>query len=182
MKTQYPIAVFSVVNALIFSMSEMVSAPVQAFEMMKTKVSMETCMQAALAKKEGEVVKLEFKNERGTPIYEFEVVGSDGKVWELECDANLGKITEEEQEVSGPDHPLFKAKLKVSEEEAKKIALQAHPGEIVELEYEIESNGDASYEFDIKTKDGKELKMEVDAGTGKIVEDGEEEIYQIGKE
>lgn len=52
----------------------------------------------------------------------------------------------------------------------------------METEYEIESNGDASYEFDIKTPDGKELKMEVDAATGKIVENGEEEIYQIGKD
>jgi uncharacterized membrane protein YkoI len=75
-----------------------------------------------------------------------------------------------------------KAKMKISEDEAKQIALRAHPGEIVETEYEIESNGEASYEFDIQTPGGKEVKLEVDAATGKIVENGEEEIYQIGKE
>lgn len=152
------------------------------FKMMKTKVSMEKCLQLVFAKKAGDVVKLEFKNERGTPIYEFQIAGTDGKVWEYECDANKGKITEEEQEVSSPGDPLFKSKMKISEEEARKIALKAHPGQIVETEYEIESNGDASYEFDIKTSEGKELKMEVDAATGKIVENGEEELYQIGKE
>jgi uncharacterized membrane protein YkoI len=30
--------------------------------------------------------------------------------------------------------------------------------------------------------DGKEVKLEVDAATGKIIENGENEIYQIGKE
>lgn len=139
-------------------------------------------MEAALAQKEGEVVKLEFKHERGTSVYEFEIAGKDGKSWEYECDANTGTITEEEQEVDSADDPLFKSKMKISEEEAKKIALKAHPGEIVETEYEIESNGDASFEFDIKTADGKEVKLEVDATTGKIVEDDEQEIYQIGKE
>ncbi|MBI2883957.1 MAG: PepSY domain-containing protein [Candidatus Methylomirabilis oxyfera] len=170
-----------VLSAAIFLLN---AATVSAatFKMMKTKVSMETCLNEALAIKSGDVVKLEFKNERGAPIYEIEIAGTDGKVWEFECDANRGKITEIEQEVGGPDDPLFKSKMKVSVEEAEKIALKTHPGKIVETEYEIESNGDASYEFDIKTPDGKEVKMEVDAATGKIVEDGEEEIYQIGKE
>lgn len=147
----------------------------------KTKVSMENCMHAALAKRAGEVVKLEFKEERGAPTYEFEVLGGDGKAWELECDALTGKIIEEEQEVADGEAPLFKTKARIGLDEAKKIALSAHPGEIVEVEYEIESDGNASYEFDIKTKSG-EVKLEVDAATGKIIEDDEKELYQIGKE
>jgi len=158
-------------------------APAMAdIKMPKTKVSMESCMKAALSKKEGEVVKLEFKDERGTPTYEFEILGKDGKSWELECDANKGKITEEEQEVENTDDALFKAKAKISLEQAKEIASKAHPGEIMEVEYEIESNGNASYEFDIKTTDKGEVKLEVDATSGKIIEDNEKEIYQIGKE
>jgi uncharacterized membrane protein YkoI len=159
-----------------------VTAYAADFAMPSTKVSMETCLKAALAKQAGTVVKLEFKDERGTPIYEFNIVGRDSKEWEYECDANTGTITEEEREVASPNDPLFKAKMKISEDEAKQIALRTHPGEIVETEYEIESNGEASYEFDIQTPGGKEVKLEVDAATGKIVENGEEEIYQIGKE
>jgi len=150
-------------------------------EMPKSKAGMETCMQAALAKHAGEVIKLEFKDEKGVPTYEFEILGKDGKSWELECDGNTGKITEEEQEVDNADAVLFKSKAKISLEQAKEIALKAHPGEVVEVEYEIESNGDASYEFDIMTDKG-EVKMEVDAATGKIVEDNQKEYYQIGKE
>jgi uncharacterized membrane protein YkoI len=157
-------------------------APAMAdIELPKTKVSMETCMKAALAQRDGEVVKLELKDERGVPTYEFEILGKDGKTWELECDANKGKITEEEQEVENADAQLFKQKAKISLELAKEIALKAHPGEVVEVEYEIESNGDASYEFDIMTDKG-EIKLEVDAATGKIVEDNQKEYYQIGKE
>jgi len=178
MKAQFTITTFT---ALLLSLSA-TTASAEKFKMVPTKVSMEKCLQAALAKKDGNVVKLEFKTERGMPIYEFEIAGRDGKTFEYECDANTGKITEEEQEVDSPEAPLFKAKMKISEEEARKIALKSHPGEIVETEYEIESNGDASYEFDIKMADGQELKIEVDATTGKIVEDGEEEIYQIGQE
>lgn len=147
----------------------------------KTKVSLESCLKAALAKRDGEIVKLEFKDERGVPTYEFEILGKDGNSWELECDANKGKITEEEQEVGDSDHPLFKEKAKISLDQAKNIALKAHPGEIVETEYEIESDGNASYEFDIKTDKG-EIKLEVDAATGKIIEDKQKEYYQIGKE
>lgn len=151
------------------------------FKMPKTKVTMETCMKAALTKQPGAVVKVELKIEKGVPTYEFDIESKDGKAWDIECDANTGKITEVEQEVRSPEDPAFKAKLKVSEADARKIALKMYPGEIKEVEYEIESNGDASYEFDILTKDGKEMKVEVDASTGKIVETSEE-LYQIGKE
>jgi uncharacterized membrane protein YkoI len=150
-------------------------------KMPKTKVSMETCMKAALAKHDGEITKLELKIENKVPTYEIEILAKDGKNWELECDANTGKITEEEQEVSSADDPLFKEKAKITLEQAKEIAVKAAPGEIVEVEYEIESNGDASYEFDIKTDKG-EMKLEVDATSGKIVEEKQAEIYQIGKE
>jgi uncharacterized membrane protein YkoI len=146
------------------------------------KVDLETCLKAALNKQPGAVVKLEKKDEHGIAIYEFDILSSDGKEWDLECDATSGKITEIEQEVASPDDPLFKAKANISLEQAKKIALGAYPGEIVETEYEIESNGDASYEFDIKIKNGSEVKLEVDATTGKIIEDKETETFQIGKE
>jgi uncharacterized membrane protein YkoI len=150
-------------------------------EIPKMTANMETCLQAALAKMPGDVVKLELKNERGTPTYEFEIAGKD-RTMEFECDANTGKITEEEQEVDSPENPAFKSKVKISLEQAKDIALKKHPGKVVETEYEIESNGHASYEFDIEKADGTEVKLEVDATTGEIVEDDEREIYQIGKE
>jgi uncharacterized membrane protein YkoI len=165
----------------IFAFAVCAPTAMADIQLPKTKVSMETCMKAALAKREGKVIKLELKDERGVPTYEFEILDRAGKTWELECDANQGKITEEEQEVESADDPLFKEKAKISLEQAREIALKAHPGEVVEVEYEIESDGRASYEFDIQTTEG-EIKLEVDASTGKIVEDNQKEYYQIGKE
>lgn len=156
-------------------------ADAHALTFPKTTAGVETCLQTALARLDGEAVKLELKLEQGKPVYEIEIAGKD-RTMEFECDANTGQITEEEQEVDSPEHPLFKSKAKVSLEKARDIALKAHPGKIVETEYEIESNGNASYEFDIKKQDGTEVKLEVDATTGAIVEDGQQEIYQIGRE
>jgi uncharacterized membrane protein YkoI len=145
------------------------------------KAGFEKSLKAALAAKPGQVIKVEAKTEKGVPVYEFDIVGADGKAWDVEVNGNTAKVTEIEQEVANADDPLFKAKLKVSEADARKIALDKYPGEIVEVEYEIEADGAASYEFDIKTKDGKEWKVEVDATTGKIVE-ANPEHFQVGKE
>ncbi len=145
------------------------------------KVGVGSCLKAAQATKAGQALKVEFKDERGTPIYDFGIRGSDGSQWEIECDGNTGKIIEVEQQVPGPDDPKFKAKLKLSESDARKAALAAHPGQIIAVEYEIEPDGAASYEFDIKMASGKEMKAEVDATTGKIVE-ANEELWQIGPE
>ena len=158
----------------------LVAQPIQAGTLPKTKVSLERCLSAALQAHAGNVVKLEMKTEKGVPVYEFDIESSDGRAWDIECDAASGKIVEIEEEVKSAAAPAFAAKLKVNEEQARQIALKRHPGEIVEVEYEIEPDGKASYEFDI-VAGGKERKVEVDATSGEIVEDNEE-FYQIGKE
>jgi len=149
-----------------------------AFAADKHTGKMESCMKAALAKHPGSVISMEAEIEDGKPTYEFDIKGTDGKEWEVECAAKTGKLIEEEEEVDAKD-PRFASKAKVSFDDAKKTALAAHPGEVIESETAIESNGDISYEFDIKTKDGKEIEVEVDAVSGKIIET-EEETYQIG--
>jgi len=142
--------------------------------------SLGKCVKAALTKKEGTIVKVEFKSENKKGVYEFDIESADGTAWDVECDAKSGKVTEIEQEVKADD-AKFKAAAKVSEADAKATALAAHPGTVVETEYEIESDGKASYEFDILEADKEEIKVEVNATTGKIVEVSYEE-YQIGKE
>ena len=143
--------------------------------------ALETCMKAALAQHSGYVQTLEAEIEKGKATYEFDIRGTDGKEWEVECDAQSGKVFEEEEEVTADD-PRFKGKAKLTVEEARKAALTIHSGEVLETEYSIESDGSLSYEFDIKTASGKEMEVEIDAMTGKVDEPPEEEIYQIGEE
>lgn len=171
-------ALFLLTAATVLAVLPAHAADTRAF---KPKAGFEKCLKAALAVKPGDVIKVEAKTEKGVPVYEFDIVGPDGKAWDIECDGNTAKIIEIEQEVASADDAAFKAKVKVSEAEARKIALDKYPGEIVEVEYEIEPDGAASYEFDIKTADGKEWKVEVDATTGKIVE-ANPEYFQVGKE
>jgi uncharacterized membrane protein YkoI len=141
----------------------------------------EACMKAALEERPGDIVKVEMKNEQGGHFYEFDIRGTDGSDWDVECHAHRGLVSEVEREVENVNHPLFKAKLKVDEKTARETALAIYPGEITEVEYEIEPNGAASFEFDIDTTIGHEMKVEVDASTGEIVE-ANREIWQIGLE
>lgn len=142
--------------------------------------SLGKCVKAALSAHEGKIVKLEFKSENKSPVYEFDIESADGTAWDVECNAKTGKITEIEEEVKA-DNAKFKALAKLSEADAQATALKAHPGKVVETEYELESDGKASYEFDILEADGEEIKVEVDATTGKVVEHSNE-MYQIGQE
>lgn len=166
-------------GAVIFTGT--VSADSKEIKFPKTKASIQSCIPAALKEHDGKVVKVEFKTEKNEPVYEFDIESADGKAWDIECSGKTGKVIEVEQEVKDAEDALFKAKVKVSEADARQTALNAHAGEIVEVEYEIEPDGAASYEFDIVDKDGKERKVEVDATSGKIVEDNEE-TFQIGHE
>jgi uncharacterized membrane protein YkoI len=141
----------------------------------------EQCLGAVQIQQPGQIVKVELKLEKEEQVYEFDIRGTDGNDWDLECLRATGEIIEVEQEVEHPNHPLFKRNLKINEREAREIALANANGEIIEVEYEIEADGRSSYEFDIDTMDGDEVKIEVDAHSGDIVELNQER-WQIGLE
>ncbi|MBD9355457.1 PepSY domain-containing protein [Methylomonas albis] len=142
---------------------------------------LENCIQAAKKDKAGELIKLEKLTVSGKGAYELELRDNNRQEWEFMCDADSGKLTEKESEVSDPNSQAFKKNVKVTEEDAAAIALKANPGKIEEVEYEVEENGGSSYEFDIVNDKGLETKIEVDAASGKIIETAIEE-WEIGEE
>jgi len=142
---------------------------------------LESCIAAIQKQKTGDMIKLEKLDVAGKPFYEFEIKDKNGFEWEFMCDADSGKVTETESEVTSPNSAAFKKNMKVTEEDAAAIALKAHPGVIEEVEYEVEASGDATYEFDIVSDKGIETKVEVDAATGKIIETATE-LWEIGVE
>ena len=139
------------------------------------------CEKSALQLKNGQIIKVEFKQEDDQPVYEFDIRTPNGRDWDIECAANTNEIIEIEEEVSSVLHPLFAKQKQISEKQARAIALAAWPGDIIEIEYEIEQDGTASYEFDIDTYQGAEMKVEVDANSGNISEQNEE-FWQVGYE
>ena len=56
---------------------------------------MNACMKTALAKHPGAVVEIEMETEDGRPIFDIDIQGADGKHWEIECDAELATIVED---------------------------------------------------------------------------------------
>jgi uncharacterized membrane protein YkoI len=142
---------------------------------------LDTCINSVKQLKPGYILKLEKLNMAGKAIYEIEVADINRGEWEFLCEADSGKIIEKESEVTDPNSQVFKKNLKMTEQDAAKIALEAYPGKIEEVEYEVEENGGSSYEFDIVSEQGVETKVEVDAATGKIIETAVEE-WEAGEE
>jgi uncharacterized membrane protein YkoI len=155
-------------------------APVMAMEgMPKTKVSMEHCLEAALAMHPGEVIELELTMENGVPHYEFEIETADGRETEVECDAMTGKIVEVEWENDNMNLDAFLENARVTPAQARKAALERVPGRIDGMDLETTSTGAMSYEFEVITPDGQEFDVEVDAMSGEVTE-VESDIYEIG--
>ncbi len=143
-------------------------------------VKIETCLDAALDTIPGHPRKIEMKMEGDDPVYEFDIEHKDGVVYNVECNAEEGYVTEVEREVAS-DNPLFKQHAKVSEQEARDLVLSIHPGTVTAMEYEISFDGKFTYEYDVQTDMGYEIKVDVDAVTGEI-EEANMELYEIGME
>jgi uncharacterized membrane protein YkoI len=56
---------------------------------------MNACMKIALVKHPGAIVEIEMETEDGRPIFDIDIQGADAKYWEIECDAELGTIVED---------------------------------------------------------------------------------------
>lgn len=127
--------------------------------------SMGKCVQKALAKYVGEIIKVEYEVEDRMPIYEFDIETADGKAWEVECSVKTGEITEAEEEVQ-VDDTRFTSQAKVGVETVRATALAAYPGRIVAVEHGLESDGKASYEvYTLEAdKEKVKVKVEIDAG------------------
>ncbi len=159
-----------------------VALPASALDMPETKVSMEACMAAALAKADGEVRSLKLEIENGKPLYEFDIETDAGQQWELECDAMTGEIVEMSRTASRND-PEFRAVAKLVERQARAIALERFPGNVTGSDLEMEGER-AQYKVEIEGDDGNTYEAIVDAATGEIVasevESEETTIYEIG--
>ncbi len=159
-----------------------IAAPALAIDMPETKVSMETCMVAALAKVDGKVSALKLEIEAGVPLYEFEIKTSNRQTWEVECDAMTGEIVELSREANRNDAE-FQAAAKILEKDARAKALEQFPGKVTKSELEV-VDGRAIYDVEIEGADGKEYDVAVDAATGEIIgseiESEEKTVYEIG--
>lgn len=142
---------------------------------------LDKCFLAAQQKYGGHIVSLEREIENGEAVYELDIKTKDGREIEVECMLNTTELSVEEEIEVAKDDPKFLNAVKISAQEAEKIALDNTPGKVTEREYAFE--GDIPvYEFDIYSeKLGHEVEIEINGLTGEIMET-EIEIYDIGED
>lgn len=138
------------------------------------RVSLGTCISAALERYPGAVTERKLEVENGNPVFEIDILGAHGRVFEVECSALTGEILEAEYDELDVAVPDFMRGARVSELQARHIALNAVPGSIVETEYEVTRSGRHVYEFVVRSESGREREIEVDAVTGAVLEVGED--------
>jgi uncharacterized membrane protein YkoI len=61
-------------------------------------LSLEQILQNARQQHVGRVLEIELEEQRGSLVYEVEILGDSGEVWEMNFDARSGELLEEERE------------------------------------------------------------------------------------
>ena len=140
----------------------------------QAKITQDEAINAALEKVPGTVGEVELEDEKGTIVYEIELVSTDGTEHEVEVDAQTGEVLkveaddDENEEEDSQNQDKLAKQAKITEDEAINTALEKVPGTVNEIELEVE-NGTVVYEIEVLSTDGTEQEVIVDAQTGEVL-------------
>ena len=140
----------------------------------QAKITQDEAINAALEKVPGTVEEVELEDEKGTIVYEIELVSTDGTEHEVEVDAQTGEVLkveaddDENEEEDSQNQAKLAKQAKITEDEAINMALEKVPGTVNEIELEVE-NGTVVYEIKVLSTDGTEQEVKVDAQTGEVL-------------
>ena len=132
------------------------------------------------------VIYVELEDENGTIVYSVEMA-QNGKKFEVNVDANSGKIIKsgedveyegaDEEDNEDGDEPVT-ASVKLTQSEAVAIAAASVDSGAKVLDVELEDeNGVIVYGVEM-TLNGKELDIKVDANSGQIVASDDDAEYE----
>lgn len=125
-------------------------------------ISAEEAKKRALAAQPGTIREIELEWEHGYLLYKVEIKTLTHKV-DVYVDAKTGETWKE----NDPQH--MKKMVKISLEEAKKIALSKASGTVVKAKLD-EDDGQYIYEVEIRTDKWAEVEMEISATTGAVLD------------
>ncbi|MGD6793270.1 PepSY domain-containing protein [Metabacillus indicus] len=132
------------------------------------KISYERAKEIVLKEKKGSISEMELEQQADGWVYEAEVK-SKGKEYDFTINADTGEVTEmNEDDDSSDNGKINQDRVKVTMEEAKKLALKEVKGEVTEAELESD-DGQAVYKFEIMAEDGREAEVEISAESGEMV-------------
>ena len=130
---------------------------------------LEACMEAALQKQEGIVLRWELTSNRDPYGFEVEVLAPNDYRWAMKC--TEGAVGAPVRKVGNKDYKKFVSRIKVPEKSARFTAAGAYPhvAEVNKMQLELSGfKGDPYYTYELSTSDGRVATVEVNAATGEI--------------
>ena len=129
---------------------------------------LDECLASARALREGLPIRWEVEDGSGRG-FGIELVGTDGRVWQIQCLPTTGKATVLARGLGIQDYPTMSARAKVAEQDARNTVRTYFPGRFIEMEFQLTWRGGAIYAYTVITPDDREASVEVDAASGRIL-------------
>jgi Predicted membrane protein len=138
-------------------------------------LSEQEAIDIATAEANGSVNEVEFENEDGTPVYEVELVTTNGLESEVAVHADDGIVLETGSEDEKMDEDsISESNVSLSEQEAIDIATAEANGTVDEVELKVE-DGVPVYEVELVRTNGSETEVAIHADDGMVIEIESEE-------
>ncbi|UHA72198.1 PepSY domain-containing protein [Paenibacillus sp. 481] len=150
----------------------------------KVKITGPQAKQLALNLYNGTIEDIELEKENGRLVYHIDYKNTNddkdvyvdaltGKAWhdqdddrdDRDDDDNVKSVVAKKNVSNGN---AIANKVKITKEQAIRIALNKVSGKVVEIELDKDDN-QYEYEVEIKTNDGREVKIDVSATTGNVL-------------
>lgn len=137
-------------------------------------ISLDEAQKIALNAIDGKVIKAKKEHVDGIDYYDFEII-SDNQKYEIEVDADTGKIIKNEKDtdyIPGSNEASQNSDSQttaISSEDAQKIAMEkvGNNGYLVKCELDNDNN---KQKYEIEIKNGNiEYEIDIDANTGEII-------------
>ena len=131
--------------------------------------ALETCMEAALKKQEGLVVRWELTSNRDPFGFEVDVLAPNDYRWTMKC--TEGTVGAPVRKVGNKDYKKFTGRIKVPEKSARFTAIGAYPhvAEINKMQLDLSGfKGVPYYTYELSLSDERVATIDVNATTGEI--------------
>jgi len=130
---------------------------------------LEACMEAALQKQEGVIVRWELTANRDPYAFELDVLAPNDYRWTMKC--TEGTVGAPTRKVGNKDYKKLTGRVKVPEKSARFTAIGAYPhvAEINKMQLDLSGfKGIPYYTYELSLSDGRVATIEVNATTGEI--------------
>jgi len=131
--------------------------------------ALEACMEAAVQKQEGIIVRWELTADRDPYGFEIDVLAPNDYRWTMKC--TEGAVGAPTRKLGNKDYKKFTGRVKVPEKSARYTGAGAYPhvAEINKMQLDLSGfKGIPYYTYNLSLSDGRVATVSVDATNGEI--------------